>query len=187
MIPRLVIAGSLLLALCGCERRRERELASLRTGLHDVEQQITALHEEVVSRSITNLPSFETQDMREVDEIRKGIHLVTGNSFDVERGALRRMLQPGTTAFRLSHFLPQRDDSTGNFVVGIRLLDVPQGSVLSALGFLRGDVVEQINGIDLTNHEDALRAYVSVRDATTTVSVHLRRGSEQIVRDYEIE
>ena len=52
----------------------------------------------------------------------------------------------------------------GNQAKGFKLYAIPAGSVLASIGLRNGDVLERVNGYDVTNPEQALQVYRLVKD-----------------------
>lgn len=63
--------------------------------------------------------------------------------------------------------------------IGFKLLSLRPGSAWRAAGLENGDVVERINGLDLTSPEKALVIYSTLRCARR-FNVEVRRGTERI-------
>lgn len=63
--------------------------------------------------------------------------------------------------------------------IGFKLFSIRPGSAWSAAGLENGDVIERINGLDLTSPEKALVVYSTLRCARR-FNVELRRGNERI-------
>ena len=65
---------------------------------------------------------------------------------------------------------------TNGLATGVRLFGVRSNSVIAALGFLNGDEVRLINGVDITTPERALEAYSRLRNSDDVVVDIVRRG-----------
>ena len=63
--------------------------------------------------------------------------------------------------------------------IGFKLLSLRPGSAWRAAGLENGDIVERINGLDLTSPEKALVIYSTLRCARR-FNVEVRRGTERI-------
>lgn len=61
-------------------------------------------------------------------------------------------------------------------VDGFRLFAIRPGSFFDVLGFQNGDVVQRINGIDMTAPDKALETYTRLRAATELRIDLMRRG-----------
>ncbi|CAN5914544.1 hypothetical protein BH11MYX2_BH11MYX2_14860 [soil metagenome] len=59
---------------------------------------------------------------------------------------------------------------------GFKLYAVRPSSLLAKLGFLNGDTLKTLNGIELTSADKALEAYTKLRDAKTVDVVIVRRA-----------
>ncbi len=68
---------------------------------------------------------------------------------------------------------------------GFKLYAMRPHSVLTTLGFRNGDTLETINGYELTSPENALVAYMQLRNATE-FAVRIVRHGEPLTLTYEI-
>jgi general secretion pathway protein C len=115
------------------------------------------------------------------EELRTGIHSTSPTSFNVERQVVEKVLEHGAELMAGSHVVPEA--SSG--VHGLRFARVDASSPMSLLGIRSGDVVQTINGFDVTNPEDALVAYGRLRLAQHLTVTMLRGGKVQNL-DYDI-
>ena len=69
---------------------------------------------------------------------------------------------------------------------GVLLVGVQAGGTLDALGFREGDLVEVINGYDAWVPQQAIEAYVALRNADH-VTIEVRRGGQGVVLNYDIK
>ena len=71
-------------------------------------------------------------------------------------------------------------------MVGVRILGVRPGSVLSALGIENGDRLTNINGYDVADPQRALEAYGKIRNAENIV-VAVNRSGKAMSLDIQIK
>lgn len=69
---------------------------------------------------------------------------------------------------------------------GFKIVSIDKGTVAERMGILPGDVVQEVNGFKLTNHEDISKAYEALKDATRFEVKVLRRGKATTLY-YEIK
>jgi len=73
-----------------------------------------------------------------------------------------------------------------NRTIGFRLASIKRTSILARLGFLDGDVVESINGRELTSPDKAVEAYAKLRSASR-FEVRALRNEIPLVIELKIE
>jgi hypothetical protein len=109
-------------------------------------------------------------------KIKQGIRRVGPNEFSVDRRIVDPILANQADLLLSARIVPEQRDGK---VDGIRIFGVKQGSLLSVLGFDNGDLIESVNGADMTSPEHALQAYAALRGARE-VTVHLERGGKPV-------
>jgi general secretion pathway protein C len=80
----------------------------------------------------------------------------------VERSLINELLANPTNFVKTVRVRPQRE---GGKVVGYKLRRFQANSPLAALGAQKGDVIQAVNGVDLTSMDKALGAFQSLRSA----------------------
>lgn len=122
-----------------------------------------------------------------VERIEPGrVVLDTGHGREVASSSTawveRRACQPQFDLERAKELAPQARIVPAferGVAIGFRLFSIRPGSAWSAAGLENGDLVERINGLDLTSPEKALVIYSTLRCARR-FNVEVRRGSERI-------
>jgi general secretion pathway protein C len=104
------------------------------------------------------------------------IDKVSATEYNVQRSVIDEVLAQQAKLMRAVRFRPQRD---GAEVVGMRVLRVPGGSLLAAVGIRSGDVIRSINGFSVTDPQRALEAYGKLR-AAKEVNVDVVRGNKPV-------
>ena len=69
--------------------------------------------------------------------------------------------------------------------VGVRVGGIAPDSVLTALGLQNGDVLQRVNGYDVTSPDRCLEAYATVRQQDRLV-LQLQRGGRLTLLEYII-
>jgi general secretion pathway protein C len=126
-------------------------------------------------------PAVE-RSAREKD-ILKGIAKTGPKEFQIDRGAVERILEAQTELMR-TPLVPEKE---GDRVVGFRLLRVRPGSVIEALGLQTNDRLVSLNGIDITSTERMLEAYARLRTGTLDqLTIHVVRSGVPTNIDYRV-
>ena len=116
-------------------------------------------------------------------EISKGIQKVNATQYKIERSVVDKILENQAALMKTARIVPEKDGDKGT---GIRLFGVKPESLLGLLGMENGDLLQKINGFDMTSPEKALEAYARLRTADhLTVSVN-RKGADTNL-DYNIQ
>jgi general secretion pathway protein C len=97
------------------------------------------------------------------------------NQFDVDRSVLHKIIDNQAELLRDVRVVPLLEDGS---VVGMRLTGVRKSGTLGALGLEEGDVLEKLNGFDMTNPEKMLEAYARLPSVEHWTLSLRRRGQE---------
>jgi general secretion pathway protein C len=103
-------------------------------------------------------------------------------TFLVERPALEAILGQATELLRRVKIRPSK---MGEKVVGFELQRVAPGTLLDVLGLKNGDVLQSVNGFELTGPAQALQAYARLRLADN-VRVKALRNGVPVELEYQI-
>jgi general secretion pathway protein C len=116
-------------------------------------------------------------------ELRKGISKVSATEFRIDRGVFEQILGSQGQLIAGIHTAPEmRDGKT----VGFRLNGIKAGTLGDAIGLTNGDLLQSINGFDLTDPEKLLEAYARLRTADH-LTLHLDRKGVGTNLDYAIK
>ncbi len=115
----------------------------------------------------------------EVTASLAGIQAVSDEHIRVERGVFDSWLADPGAMMRTVRVVPALVDGTA---AGFKLYGIRTSSVLKALGFRNGDLVESINGHSFAGPEAALAAYEKLRKADELRVDLTRRGMKLTVR-----
>lgn len=102
--------------------------------------------------------------------------------YEIDRATVDRILEAQTELMK-ARVLPEKE---GDKVIGVRILSVKPGSVLSLIGIQSNDRLETINGFSVGTPEDALQAYARLRSGADHLTVHLTRNGKPMNIDYSI-
>ncbi|TRO82458.1 hypothetical protein FL622_07725 [Desulfuromonas acetexigens] len=101
--------------------------------------------------------------------------LIEGGVVEQARGNLGEVLKSARMEPRLVN------GATDGFVIAM----VRPGSLLTQMGFRKGDVVLQVNGMPLDSPEKALQIFQQLREARS-LRVHVERQGQPSVFEYEV-
>lgn len=114
--------------------------------------------------------------------IVRGVSTLGAGTFRVERSAVESILERTTELLRSLKIRRARTDGK---VVGFELRRVAPGTSLDVLGLKNGDVIQSINGFELTGPAQALQAYARLR-AADNIHVKALRNGVPIELEYRI-
>jgi type II secretion system protein C len=112
-----------------------------------------------------------------------GITKTGDYTYKIEREALEGWLDNPVCFGRQARIVPYMQDGV---VTGFKLFAIRPNTLYSKLGIKNGDVILEINGVKMTNPQDALKVYQEVKEAKTVTMEILRRGKPKTLK-YEIE
>jgi len=109
------------------------------------------------------------------EELKNGVRQLDQHTFVVSRSVLEKALRSPALLRSAGRFRAAKPGGPK----GLALVRVSKGSVLSSLGLQKGDVLQKLNGHDLSSTDGALLALRSAQ-AEGRISVELsRRGAAQ--------
>lgn len=112
-----------------------------------------------------------------------GITKTGDYTYKIEREALEGWFVNPACMMRQARIVPYlKDDQPAGF----KLFAIRPNTLYSKLGLKNGDVVQKLNGIELTTPEKALEAYQGLKDAKIVTMDILRRGEAKTLK-YQIE
>lgn len=95
---------------------------------------------------------------------------------------LQRLIEGPQTLMRSARIFPEVVQGR---TVGVRVGGIAPDSVLTALGLQNGDVLQRVNGFDVTSPDRCLEAYATVRQQDRLV-LQLQRGGRLTLLEYII-
>jgi hypothetical protein len=107
------------------------------------------------------------------EELKKGVKVVSKNERIVDRELVDKMINNPNRLMRGLRFRPYRKRGE---VVGYKLRRLSSRSPLSLLGAKKGDVIKEINGVEITSVDKALLAYQKLNSTDDFVFSISRRG-----------
>jgi len=109
-------------------------------------------------------------------ELMRGIHCSAPGHCVVRRALVDRMLADNEELANAARIVPSVVDGKP---AGFKVYAVRPGSWLDRLGLRNGDTLESVNGYELATAEQALLAYMSLRNETRFAVRIVRRGLPQ--------
>jgi membrane-associated protease RseP (regulator of RpoE activity) len=106
-------------------------------------------------------------------ELDAGIKVIDENHRQLSRAFVERLFASPMALARSMRIVPALRDGKP---VGFKLFAIRAGSVFARLGFLNGDTMVRINGLELTSPDKALEVYAKLRTATSIQIELERRG-----------
>jgi|GEM_PF-6787492 len=112
-----------------------------------------------------------------------GIKKMSELEYLLEQGEVDKAMQNLNQIATESRWLPSFRDGKSE---GFKIVSIVPGSVIQRLGFQNGDVVQKINGYDMSSPDKALEVAAKLRDTKNIVIQVDRRGSVRNVT-YQIK
>lgn len=75
---------------------------------------------------------------------------------------------------------------TPHGIDGFKVRYIKPGSVFSALGLQKGDIIKSVNNIKLKSYNDAFKVYRKINDITN-INMQIQRGNQTMELNYEIQ
>jgi len=113
-----------------------------------------------------------------------GVREVAPNSYLVERDTVSESLATLSNMMKDIRVVPSFDEAKEPN--GYRVASIRFGSLLDKLGLKRGDVVQTINGLPISDPDRAYQAYQQFKEETS-VQVEVLRGGKPMTLSYEIQ
>lgn len=113
-----------------------------------------------------------------------GIRQVSPNSYLLERETVTASLQNLSTMMRDIRVVPSFD--AARQPNGYRVASIRYGSLLDKLGLKRGDIIQSVNGLAISDPDRAYQAYRQLKDESS-IQIDILRGSSPQTLTYEIQ
>jgi len=106
-------------------------------------------------------------------ELDSNITRVSDTSFRINRSLLNGVLEDQGALMRTARVIPHQENGR---TVGVKLYGIRRNSLLGRLGIQNGDMLRQINGFNMSEPDEALRAYTRLRNSENLTVSLVRRG-----------
>ena len=134
------------------------------------------------SHSTSSTASSEISESTESGEAGDGIKNLGDNRWAVSRDEVAKARANMNELLKSARLEPNIiNGQTEGFVVKM----IRPKSLLSQLGIQRGDTITRVNSVELNSPEKALQIFQQLREAKR-LTVDLKRGSENLTFDYEV-
>lgn len=110
------------------------------------------------------------------------VHRTSPHEFKLDSATRNRIMAHLTELLLSARMAPEMKNGKA---VGVRLFSVQPNSLLGALGFKSGDLVQSVNGMSLTSPAQSLQAYADLRRARD-VTVHLERAGKPVDIEFHV-
>ncbi len=111
-----------------------------------------------------------------------GVREVTANHWLIERAKIDTALANLPRLLTQARLIP---NFTGGKADGFRLLSMQAGSFFTEIGLQEGDVLRRINGVEVNDPQNLLKAFEQLRNEAA-INVDLQRQSQPVTLAYEI-
>jgi general secretion pathway protein C len=102
-----------------------------------------------------------------------GIKKIDDTTYEIDRSLVAEVFASPTAFPRGARVVPAMKNGKPE---GLKLYALRPTSVYSKLGLADGDLIQSINGFELTTADKTLEAYTKLRDATSLQVEATRRG-----------
>jgi len=111
-----------------------------------------------------------------------GVREVAANHWLIERAKIDAALANLPRLLTQARLIP---NFSGGKADGFRLLNMQAGSFFTEIGLQEGDVLQRINGIEVNDPQNLLKAFQQLRNETA-INVDLQRQAQPVTLAYEI-
>ena len=120
-----------------------------------------------------------------VVRLPKGAVTRAGNTYRISRAAVETVMSQGLQ--RLAGQAHVEPEYAGGKRVGFRLQKIRAGSIFEALGLRNGDLLIDVNGVDLGNPVQVLGLYALLFTPNAKARIRLRRGKAPVGLAWQID
>ncbi|MFC1853293.1 type II secretion system protein GspC [candidate division CSSED10-310 bacterium] len=111
-----------------------------------------------------------------------GIRKRASNKYEIDKDTLSKSLENVNDIISKIALRPNMKDGA---CIGYEVRRIKEGSIFEDIGLLKGDILQSVNGMDLSNPEDAFRVYKSLI-GETSFNIDLLRNGSRTTLNYEI-
>lgn len=185
-----VTAGENSLALIRVGRKAGvyRLDAELSTAviLAEVKRNMVAIHDRGVRRELTlskrKGPSAKVA-RKTSGKAAQGIAAAGENRWQISRAATENARANLNALLRTARMIPQVQNGR---TIGFKLVEMEKGSLLEKIGLKVGDLLVEVNQVELNSPEKALQIFQQVREASN-ISLGLVRNGKRETFEYNFE
>jgi len=128
-------------------------------------------------------PKIEAQPVKdEGGDPAAGITKVSDTKYEVTQAAVNDALGNLSSLATQARIVPAFE---GGQAVGFKLFSIRPGSLYSKIGVQNGDIIQKVNGYEITSPDKALEVYQKLRDGKA-FSVDIKRRGKPMTMEYSI-
>jgi len=116
------------------------------------------------------------------EEMGKGITKVGPNKYEVTRDELTNALGNMSKLATQARIVPAFE---GGEAIGFKLFSIRPGSLYSKIGIQNGDIIQKVNGYEITSPDKALEIYQKLKDGAA-FTVDVKRRGQPVTLDYSV-
>jgi len=120
----------------------------------------------------------ENRSIRNKNTKNRDIQKVGQNEFVIEKKFFDEILDDPTSILDQARVIPQED--------GLRFFGIRSSSIFFKLGIRNGDIMHEINDVEMNDIEKALSVFEDLR-SESDFSINLTRGGRKITYEYTVE
>jgi len=135
-----------------------------------------------VTGGATPIAARSTSKKRNKGPSGEGIKKVGANSYEVAQSEIDATLANLNTIATQARIVPSFKDGKAN---GFKLFSIRPNSLYAKIGIQNGDVIQRINGYELSSPDKTLEIYTKLKDSKQ-VTVDLQRRGKPNTIDYSI-
>jgi len=122
--------------------------------------------------------SNEYRKIKNTNTKNRDIQKVGQNEFVIEKKFFDEILDDPTSILDQARVIPQED--------GLRFFGIRSSSIFFKLGIRNGDIMHEINDVEMNDIEKALSLFEDLR-SESDFSINLTRGGRKITYEYTVE
>lgn len=111
-----------------------------------------------------------------------GVARISETQYTVDRSEVDRSLNNLNEVATQARIVPSFKNGKAN---GFKLFSIKPGSIYQKIGLQNGDVIQKINGYEMSSPDKALEIYQKLKDATS-VTIDLQRRGQNLTMNYVI-
>ena len=118
-----------------------------------------------------------------LDNLGKGIVKVAENQYKIPQADVDEVMANLNTVSTQARIVPSFE---GGKATGFKLFSIRPNSVYNKIGLQNGDVVNRINGYEITSPDKALEVYTKLKDSKE-ITVDLTRRGQKVSVNYGVQ
>jgi len=129
-------------------------------------------------------------DQETVQKILAGIKKKNDTTYEIERAQWDKLVGTTTALAKGARVVPAIRNGKP---IGFKIFGITPTSIYAKLGFLNGDTIQTIAGIDLTTADKALEVYAKIRESmvdtktVVVIVVAIERRGKQVTMTYTVK